>query len=416
MRILQINKFLYPRGGDAICTLVSGELLKQHGHEVIFWGMKHPSNPGYIYEELFIDNLDLHSPRGVKSQLNIAGKLIYSIEAKNKIEALIKKTGKPDIVHLHNFAHQISPSILDIFHKYKLPTVMTMHDYKLVCAPYTLLSHGKLCEKCASAQYYHCLLEGCVKGSKAKSLLNTIEMYLHHSFLHIYDYIYLFISPSIFLKTKLEEMGFKGRIVHISNFINSAYFVPSFDTTARTIVFCGRLSREKGVGTLIEAVKGLDVTLKIIGDGPIKSELEAQVRAEGITNVVFVGYKTGDVLKNEIRNCMFTVIPSEWYENNPLSVLEAFALGKPVVGARIGGIPELVRDGETGYTFEPFSTMDLRKKILHLLDNQASIVFLGKNARRFVETEFNPNKYYQKLMAVYAEAIKGNKTSGSRRG
>lgn len=406
MRVLLINKFLYQKGGDAIATLATGDLLRSRGHEVIFWGMRHPSNPPYPNEDLFIDNLDLNNAGGIVKQLDIAGKLLYSFEAKNKIKALIERVGKPDIVHLHNFAHQISPSILDVFKQYRIPVVMTMHDYKLVCAAYTFLSHGKLCEKCVGGKYYHCFQEGCVKDSKAKSLLNMIEMYLHHSFWHIYGHVGMFIAPSRFLKSKLVDMGFTGKIVHLSNFIHSDLFEPRYENSSHSIVFCGRLSSEKGVVTLIEAVTGLDVTLRIIGDGPIKVKLEELVRAAGIKNVVFAGYKTGNALKDELSNSMFTVIPSEWYENNPLSVIEAFALGKPVIGARIGGIPELVKEGETGYTFEPFSTADLRDKIVRLSNDVIGVERMGRNARRFVETELSARKHYEGLMAVYEETIR----------
>jgi glycosyltransferase involved in cell wall biosynthesis len=405
MKILLINKFLYPKGGDAICALVTGELLRSKGHEVVFWGMQHPTNPGYPHADLFVDNLDLNNAGGIGKQIDIAAKLLYSVEAKNKVEALIKRIGKPDIVHLHNFAHQISPSILDVFKKHKIPVVMTMHDYKLVCVAYTLLSQGKPCEKCADGKYYQCLLEGCVKDSRAKSLLNTAEMYLHHKLLHIYDSIHTFISPSAFLKAKLEAMGFKGKVVHLPNFVCPDEFVPRYDWAERSICFVGRLSREKGIATLIEAVKGLDVTLKIIGEGPLEEELVSSVKCQGIKNVQFMGYMTGDVLREEIRKSMFVVIPSEWYENNPLSALEAFALGKPVIGARIGGIPELVQDNETGLTFESGNAQDLADKIQTLVNQPDLIAEMGKTARLFVESELNSEKHYAQLMTIYQQAI-----------
>jgi len=403
MKILLINKFLYPKGGDAVCTIKTGELLRAKGHEVNFWGMESTDNPPYPYSELFVDNLDLNNAGRAKKQLAIAAKLLYSKEAKKKVEQFIKVVGKPDIVHLHNFAHQISPSILDVFKKYKIPCVMTMHDYKLACAAYTLLSHGKVCKRCSGVKYYQCFKQGCVKGSKAKSLLNTIEMYLHHKILHIYDYIDTFISPSLFLKETLEEMGFKGKVIHIPNFVEIEKFTPRYDWQENTICYMGRLSHEKGVETLIEAMQGLPVTLKIIGDGPLKEQL--MVSAAGCGNIAFLGYRSGDDLKNEIRNSMFTVIPSQWYENNPLSVIEAFALGKPVIGARIGGIPELVKDNITGITFTAGDAADLRDKILFMINNPDKLKIFGQNARRFAEAEFSSARHYEKLIKIYNEAL-----------
>jgi glycosyltransferase involved in cell wall biosynthesis len=419
MKILLINKFLYPKGGDATCALSTGQLLRAKGHEVHFWGMNHPKNPEYPYKELFIEHLDLDNSNGLKKQFSIAAKLLYSMEAKRKIEKFIHIIGKPDVVHLHNFAHQISPSILDYFKKHNIPCVMTMHDYKNVCASYLLLSHGMVCTRCSGGNYYQCFLQGCVKNSRTKSLLNTVEMYLHHKILHGYDYIHTFISSSQFLKNTVEEMGFKKRIEHIPNFIDPSQFTSSYDFNENSICYVGRLSHEKGVVTLIRAFKGMeeekkaqsekagkefrDLKLRIIGTGPIEPELKAL--AAGSQNILFLGYKTGDDLKNEIRNSMFAVIPSEWYENNPISVLEVFALGKPVIGARIGGIPELVKDNMTGLIFESGNAKELQEKITTLVKNPDKIRQMGKNSRKYVEEEFNAEVYYQKLMKVYQSVL-----------
>ena len=169
----------------------------------------------------------------------------------------------------------------------------------------------------------------------------------------------------------------------------------------RSICYVGRLSIEKGVATLIEAVKGLDVTLKIIGDGPLKEILEKETQSKGIKNVEFLGYKSNNELKDAIKRSMFLVIPSEWYENNPRSVIESFALGKPAIGARIGSIPELVKNHETGLTFEPGNVEDLREKIGYMVSNPEKVIEMGKNARRFVEQELNAEKHYERLIAIY---------------
>ena len=408
MTILLINKFLYPKGGDAIVTLATGGLLRARGNEVVFWGMKNEKDPPYPHRDLFVDEVDLSSGGGIKQQLKIAGNMLYSLKAKAKIEKLIQRVGKPDIVHLHNFAHQISPSVLHVFKKYRIPCVMTMHDYKLVCASYTLLSHGKLCEKCAGGAYIHCFREGCVKDSKAKSLLNTLEMYLHHRILRIYDLVDVFISPSRFLKDKVQEMGFKGRIEVLPNFIDPADFVPTYGAAERSICYVGRLSKEKGVATLIDAMKSLpEVQLKVIGDGSLRGELEEKCRNDGIKNAAFLGYQTGEALKREISNSLFLVIPSESYEVFGLVIIEAFSSGKPVIGARIGGIPELVIDGETGYTFEPGNARDLADKIRTLASRPDLIIEMGKKARRFVESELNPEQHYSRLMAIYRQSMGG---------
>jgi len=237
-------------------------------------------------------------------------------------------------------------------------------------------------------------------------MVNVAEMYLHHRMLHIYDKIDLYISPSRFLKSKVEEMGLKGEVAYLPNCVEVKGIEPAFEWKEQSIVYVGRLSHEKGVETLIDAVKDNgDIHLKIIGDGPLKGYLEKKVASEHITNVAFLGYRTGESLHDEIRNSMFLVIPSEWYENNPLTVIEAFALGKPVVGARIGGIPEMVRDWETGLTFVSGDVNDLEGKIELMLNNSDRIAEMGKNARAYVEKELNAEVYYERLMEIYQMAI-----------
>jgi len=406
MKVLLINKFLYPKGGAEISTLTTGKLLSEKGHDVFFWGMKHPANPEYPYAEYFVENIDYEGVLSIKQKISSAFKILYSFEAKNKIEQLVYII-KPDIVHLNNFAHQISPSILHIFKKRNIPTIMTLRDYKLVCPSYSMLADGRICESCKNSRYYYCLIKKCTKGSYAKSLVNTVEMYLNHKVLNSYDLIDIYISPSMFLKNKVKEMGFERDVAYLPNFINPIEFTPNYGYENEFCYF-GRLSREKGLVTLIDAVTGCDVDLKVIGSGSLEGNLKVKVTNKQINNVKFLGYKTGDELKNEIKKSMAIIIPSEWYENNPRAVLESFALGKPVIGARIGGIPELVMDGKTGYTFEPGNVKDLRDKIEDLKNNPMKISEMGRNARRFVEENFNSEKHYQELIKIYQMAMEKN--------
>lgn len=404
MKILLINKFLYPKGGDAISTLTTGRILADHGHEVIYWGMAHPDNPDYPLKEYFVANVDYEAAGGVGAKGRAAMNILYSFEARKKIEAVLEQV-KPDMVHLHNFAHQISPSILHEVKKHHIPVVMTMHDYKLVCASYSMLVNEEPCERCMGGKYYQCGLNKCTKGSLFKSMVNVAEMYLHHRLLHVYDKIDLYISPSRFLADKVKEMGFPGEVAYLPNCVDADAFEPAYDWQEESIVYVGRLSREKGLETLIEAVRELpEIQLKIIGDGPLKEQLQEKVTAARINNVALLGYRTGQDLHEEIRKSMFLVMPSEWYENNPMTVIEAFALGKPVVGARIGGIPELVRDGETGITFMSGDVSDLREKIGVMLERKADIADMGKNARALVERELNSEAHYEGLMEIYGRA------------
>lgn len=405
MKILLINKFLFSKGGAETSMLTTGKILAAHDHEVVYWGMEHPENPFYPFADLFVSFVDYEDCAGLFFKTKTALNILYSFEARKKMAALIDRI-KPDLVHLNNFYHQISPSILGVIKKFNIPTVMTMHDYKMVCPAYRMLVNGNSCERCKGGRFYNCGINRCTKENLLKSLVNVAEMYLHVGILHIYDKIDLYISPSRFLKNKVQEMGLKGKVVYLPNCVDIESFNPAYEWQEQSIVYVGRLSHEKGVRTLINAVKDIDnIQLKIIGDGPIKTDLKRQVESEQINNVLFCGYKTGRYLHDEIRNAMFLVIPSEWYENNPLSVIEAFALGKPVVGARIGGIPELVQDWETGLTYTSGDSHDLNEKIELLLTHSHIIHEMGKKAREYVEKKLNAESHYEQLMKVYKKAL-----------
>lgn len=403
MKILLVNKFFYPKGGGEYNLFRSSDVLKKKGHEVMYFSMQHPRNIKTEYEKYFISNVD-YEKSGFLNEIKCSLRLLYSFEAKKNIDKLLRHE-RPDIAHFHNIYHQISPSIIHSLKKYKVPIVMTLHDYKIVCAAYVLLSGGKICEACKNGKYYNCLLKKCVKDSRLKSTLNTCEMYLHHKILHIYNLIDVFISPSIFLKNKVEEMGFHGKIMHLPTFVNLKEYEQQYHWQENSIVCFGRVSKEKGLFTLIEAMKGLNIKLKIIGEGSVKESLVSKVKSLELKNIDFLGYITVEELKDEIRKSMFVVVPSEWYENNPSSIIEGFALGKPAIGARIGGIPELIKENETGLTFESGNSEDLKAKILLLSKNSAEIERMGQNARKKVEEEFNTDIYYEKLINIYKIAL-----------
>ncbi|MEW6557426.1 MAG: glycosyltransferase family 4 protein [Elusimicrobiota bacterium] len=412
MKILLVNKFLYPKGGDAVSMFTTGKLLESKGHQVAYWGMKHPDNPRFLYEDFFVDQIEYNIPLTLKQKVILVLKILYSVEAKQKIKQIIDAF-KPDIIHLNNFAHQISPSILHVINHYGIPTVQTLHDYKIVCPAYGMFYEGEFpCNRCKHGRYYWCFLKKCTKNSRAKSLVNVIEMYLHHKILHVYDLINIYIAPSRFMKEKVIEMGFKNEIMYLSNFIETERFIPDFVSKEQSICYFGRITNGKGLETLIKAAKGLTITVKIIGKGPIEELLKELANKEGVSNVKFLGYMSGNELQQEIKESIAVVLPSEWYENNPISVLEAFALGKPVIGSRIGGIPELVKDGETGYTFEAGNAEDLIAKITKLLSEPTKIIQMGRNARKLVEDNFNPEKHYQELIKSYQIASAKKQTNG----
>lgn len=414
MNILHINKFHYLRGGAEAVYLNTARGLEAYGCNSVFFSMKHPQNLPCETSNYFMPYVDLIDKNGFINQIKTAGRILYSFEAKKRLSNLLDEYSV-DLAHFHNVWHHISPSILHTLKKRNIPVVMTLHDYKLICASYHLQANGKPCEACHGRKYFMAIKKSCVKESFIKSLLCTLEMYLHHKILDIYDNVDVFISPSRFLKNKFLEMGFEKEIIHLPNYIEIEKFRDinnnvSYGNIAKdkTIVYFGRLSPEKGLSTLIEAAKLLsgentEINIKIVGDGPIRDSLEEKVKIENIGNVKFLGYMKGESLYQEIKKSRAAVLPSEWYENNPMSILEAFALKKPVIGSRIGGIPELVKEGETGYAFEPGNAVDLSEKIKLLLSDNESCIEMGVNAYEFVVNDLNQEKHFQKLIGIYKQ-------------
>ena len=407
MKVLLINKYFYLKGGSERTFFNEANLLRKRGNNISFFSMFDEKNSSCDQDGYFIDNIDYHNQVGFQKKISSSLKLLYSFEAKKKIEALIKRE-QPDVAHLHNIHHQISPSIIHVLKNYDIPIVMTLHDSKMVCPAYTLTRNNHSCEKCKNGRYFWCLYHRCSQGSYIKSLINVVEMNLHHKILNIYDSVNFFISPSQFLQKKLIEMGFSKNIIYLPNFVNLRQYEPQYGSPGRTFCYFGRLSSEKGLFSLIEAMKGLNADLKIIGDGPLKSDLEKKVKIEKIDNIRILGYKSGDELIAEVGSSFAVVVPSECYENCPYTILEAFALGKPVIGADIGGIPELVKNTETGFTFEPRNPDDLRSKMKLLLRDHNLVIIMGKTARTLIEKSMNPENHYKRIMQIYQIAMEKN--------
>ena len=404
VQVLLANKFFFEKGGAEKSLFETARLLQERGHQTRFFAMQHFRNRASPDAKHFVSEVNYDDP-GLGMRLKSGARMLYSLEAARKLGGLLDEH-RIDIAHLNNIYHQLSPSILRTLHRRGVPMVMSLRDYKVVCGSYQMLSQGQPCEACSGGRYFQASVKRCVKDSAAASLLTTVEMFLHHRVLNLYGLVDVFIAPSAFLKDKVRQMGFKGRVVHLPNFVSGvAGVVPRYGSAKPRLVYFGRLGREKGLATLIRAVKGLPVSLEIIGEGPMREPLEAMARCEGVTNVEFAGYMAGGRLDRHVAAATAVVVPSQWYENNPRSVIEAFALGKPVIGARIGGIPELVRHQDTGLTFTPGDAQDLRAQIDHVLTRPAQAVEMGRRGRHLVETELSPDRHYAGLMQVYEQAL-----------
>lgn len=399
MKVLQVNKFFYMKGGSEayLFSLIDG--LKAYGVDVAEFAMKDPENLSSNWEQYFVSEINYETKSFLK-KIRFAGKIIYSIEAKNKIAGLLD-IFKPDIVHLHIFQHQLSASILPEIKKRNIPIIYTAHDLKSVCPNYKMLAHGRVCEACKGHKYYNCLRSKCVKGSSLKSAVNVIEMYFH-LWRRYYDLIDLIITPSNFYREKLVEWRFPPeKVIHVPNFIDEEKFRPSYEHKDY-FIYLGRLSEEKGIMTLLNAMKKVPKgRLVIIGTGPLEKEVRDTIEYDELSNVELVGFQSGEALNNYIRSSMFSVIPSEWYENGSISLLENFASGKPVIGANIGGIPEHISYGVDGLIFRSRDPDDLAEKINSLFDAPEKLADMGKAARNKVERLYSKKNHINSIIDIY---------------
>ncbi len=412
MKILQVNKFYYPRGGADKYFLDLSSALKKEGHKVAVFAMHHPQNLKTPWNKYFISNISFNKP-SIENKLKAPARVLYSLEAKRKFKALINDF-KPDIIHIHNIYHQLSPSILDVAKQENIPVVMHLHDYKLICPNHTLFTNNQYCERCRSHKYYQCLTHRCVKNSLAASALAMTEMYLHHSILKIYQKnIQLFIAPSQFMKNIVERFSWnkeKIKVVYNSysnsflqknNLINSEEKIKEEEY----LLYFGRLSPEKGLNTLIESVANTKQITKIVGTGPSKREL-IKLTKKLQAPVNFLGFKDQKSLLPLIKKAKAVIIPSIWAENMPLSLLEALSLGKIVIASNIGGLKEVIQNKKNGLLFQTASKQDLIRCLMDLKTKDYNYL---KLAARKTAAKFSPQQNTDKIIAIYQKILKHKK-------
>lgn len=400
-----VNKFFYIKGGSETYYFALKKKLEKEGHTVIDFSMKDKKNFESEYADYFVDNVDYSGNTSLINKLKMGTNIIYSQEAKRKFEELVIKTN-PDIVHLHIFQHQLSPSILDVCKKYNLPTVYTAHDLKMVCLNYKMMHHGHICEDCKDGHMYHCALNKCVKDSFSKSCINTVEGYLH-KWKKSYDAIDYIITPSEFYKTKFEKFGVQpNRLTHIPNFLDREVpKVSDREDREKYYLYLGRISEEKGTLTLVKAFEKIKASLYIAGTGPLSSQLQAYIEQQKLKNIRLLGFKAGRELTDLVGNAKAVVLPSEWYENGPYSAIEALQLGRPLIGADIGGIPELVENN--GFLFESGSSDDLTSKLIRMekLSEQEYRKMVAGSYELYAKN-YTAEDHYRKLKKIYELAIK----------
>lgn len=394
-RVLIVNKFYYARGGDCVCTLNLEHLLKSRGYDVAVYAMNYPENISSEWERYFASEVSFSG--GIGHKIAAAKRLLGCGDIIKSFKKLIDDF-RPDVVHLQNIHSYLSPIVAKIAKESGAKVVWTLHDYKLICPSYSCLRDGKICELCYTDKS-QVLKKRCMKGSWVASVLAYFEA-LRWNRAWLDRYVDAFVCPSHFMAQKMAQGGFdKSKLHVICNFVDPVKLDvlnnSRVDEKKDFYLYVGRLSAEKGVETLLEVASMLPYKLKIAGGGPLKEKLDAKYK--DCVNIEFLGHCNAQQVVELLAEAKFSVVPSECYENNPLSVIESLCAGTPVVGANIGGIPELIDNEMTGYKFVSGNKEDLEIAINKAFEcNWDNLKIKEKSIERF-----SPKKYFMLIENIY---------------
>jgi glycosyltransferase involved in cell wall biosynthesis len=380
------------------------DLQRAAGHEVELFGMDHPDNPPQRFAAHFPNSVRLDPPpTEARRRVAAAGRMIYSRAARRGMEAVVRSF-RPDVVHLHNIYHQLSPSVLVPLARAGVPIVMTVHDYKLVCPTYLFLDHGRVCEACLDGFFGHAIARRCKDDSLGASAVLALESTVHR-LTRAYEPVRVFICPSHFLAGKLSRAGvYPDRLRVLGHFVNAGAVAPKTEPGG-PVVYAGRLWPEKGVDVLIEAMARLGRgQLAVAGDGPERPRLERLAAARAPGRVRFHGRLPKDEVLALVRSGTVLAVPSRSQENQPMVVLEAFACGVPVVTSALGGLPELVRPGRNGDSAPPEDPEALAAALDRMLGDPRRAFEMGVAARAQAQEELAPAGHLRRLERLYAQA------------
>lgn len=420
MKIITASKFYYHRAGLEAYLFKITDLLQSKGHEIIPFSTNYIENIQTDYDAYFPDYIGIGGEDRISlfNKIKAFSNIIYNSEARKSFSRLLDDT-KPDIVWGFGIHRHLSPSIFMEAQKKNIPVIHRLSDYSIIC-PDSRLTKGDntICSEllCPTRGFHHAVINRCVRQSSnenpskepsiAASVVGAIELAIHHNFKSYINNVDTFIAPSNFLRHTMIKAGIpQEKIVHIPIFIDVTKYTPKFDSEDYLLYF-GRLSREKGLPLLLEVMSELkEIKLLIVGEGPQREYLEKIKEERNLDNVLFLGKLYGEELHRVVRNSRAVIVPSTWFENSPNVILESYAMGKPVIAADIGGIPELVEEGETGYLYKFNNKEELINKISLLTQNKAVSKTLGINARNYVEKFFNKENHYDQVIAIMNQTM-----------
>jgi glycosyltransferase involved in cell wall biosynthesis len=411
MRILLVNTRHFPGGGDSTYTFNLAHLLREKGHKVAFFAMQDPNNIPDVNSDLFVSYIDfkeLNRKKNLYMGLKTLSRAIYSTEARKNFSQMLDRI-QPDIIHLQNIHAHITPSIIFEASRRKLPLVWTLHDYKLICpnTHFRVDATHEICEACGRSAFFHAVLKKCKKNSLLASGMATIEAYAHRC-MRVQQRIDFFLSPSVFLKNKLVERGVpSAKMLHLPLFLPDELFrIPNHSRESHDegyILFLGKLEPIKGIYPLLEA-SHLAPETRLILAGRVGEPLASQLPALLPPHAEYAGMKQGEDLYRLLVGARAIVLPSLCYENQPFSITEAFAAGKPVIASDLGGMAELIKNSEGGLLVPPGNVDALAEALRWMTLHPKEASQMGQKAQEYAYRVHSSKIHYQKLMHVYQQA------------
>ena len=393
-RVLLVNKFYYPRGGDCVVVLNTEALLRENGVEAEVFAMEYPENLPARYQEQFASCVNFSGSKG--EQWRAMQRALGKGDVRDRFERVLDNF-KPDVVHLHNIHSYLSPVVAQLAHARGIRVVWTLHDYKLLCPRYDCLLDGKPCEKCIAGSKFNAVSHKCMKGSLPASVVGWLEArkWNRGTLERCVD---TYVCPSEFMASKMKAGGFSAdKITVLNNFLDPVKLkqYQAMDAAApRGEYYCyvGRLAPEKGVADLLETASRLPYALKVAGGGPLEDELRQKYADCG--NIEFMGMLDAVSVASLLAGAKLSVMPSQCNDNNPLGVVESLCAGTPVAGSRMGGIPELI-DNENGVIFQPFDREAMATAIDMAMKREWNHGTIARNALE----RFAPQRHMQALMS-----------------
>jgi glycosyltransferase involved in cell wall biosynthesis len=404
MRILYCNKYNFAFSGTEVYLFELMDLMRSHGHEVALFSMADARGEATRFDRHFVSTIDFKNGHsGLLDGVKQASHALYSREARQKLRAMIKEF-QPDVAHVRNIYHHLSPSVLWELKAQGVPVMYHLNDFKLLCPSYNMVAHGRACERCHGGKFWHVLTEGCYSGPPAAKMMLAAEAYLHRWLRSYESCVDRFLAPSQFVKEKLVENGWDAKKIDVLPHFQKLPGCVRPAPPDAPLLYFGRLSAEKGLIDLLRAMRHLPyVSLQIAGEGPQRAELEKLVNELDLVNVEFVGRVSGTGLDELISSSCFTVLPSRAYETLGKSILESYAWGRAVVASDLGSWRELVHAGETGVLFRAGDVAQLANAISSLVELPKLAAEMGAAGRELVATRHSPENHYIALTRMYEQ-------------